>query len=146
MDTETNATNSTSSPEVPLMDNPGTLSPSKMNESEIQDGGLVGCSASKMSGQELEENKSCCSHSCTSEVYEGELSDVGSALASLFHTPSTLSRSSGISSPGTEETEGSSLLDGIDVLLQRITSERFAELRNMQLTDRPVTGGQARGM
>ena len=46
---------------------------------------------------------------------------------------------------GSPRSTGSPLLDGLDALLQRISSERFAELRNIQLTDRPVTGGQARG-
>jgi len=67
-------------------------------------------------------------------------------LTSLFRTPSsnTTSHSSHRSTPSIGG-HTSPLIDGIDLLLQRITSERFAELRNIQLSERPVTGGNARG-
>merc|ERR1719427_947751 len=109
----------------------------------------MAATTSKLGADDFEADASSCSECSTrrnSDDYES-FSDMDSALASLFQTP-TLSRSSQISSPraeGSPRTEGSPLLDGIDVLLQRITSERFAELRNIQLTDRPVTGGAARG-
>jgi len=96
------------------------------------------------------DTESCTSTRRNSFVSSTSDSDLELALNSLFRTPTTRSttHSSSINSPpsidGTENS-APTLLDGIDVLLQRITSERFAELRNIQLSERPVTGGNARG-
>ena len=75
-----------------------------LEESQFKDGGQeMGCSSSKMTTEELEGS---CSTSCSTTPHlscseSSEFSsDVDSALASLFQTPSTLSRSSHLSSPG----------------------------------------------
>lgn len=65
--------------------------------------------------------------------------NLGTPLRHLFHSTSA-SSASPVSSISSDE----SVLDGLNQLLQRITSERFLELRRIQLGDRPVTNSNAR--
>jgi len=107
----------------------------------------AGCS-SHVTEKHLSDSSSC--SSCSTRRNSLNESDFEITINSLFRTPSSTSTSdsSSLGTPSLHNPSSSShsnVLDGIDVLLQRITSERFTELRSIQLSDRPVTGGVARG-
>jgi len=72
-------------------------------------------------------------------------SGLATPLQLLFRSISSSSRSSTLDSPiAPTSIQNSNVLNGLDQLLQKITSERFLELRRIQLGERPVTGGNAR--
>jgi len=71
-------------------------------------------------------------------------SDLGTPLQFLFRSSSSsISAGSQIDSP-VGISPDADVLNGLDRLLNRITSERFLELRRIQLGERPVTNGNAR--
>jgi len=148
-DSEANTTCS-DSVEPTTMEPVQTSCKSDFTESEIQDGGEA--SSSKIQPEDnnttITDSSSCseCSTRRNSGYGSDSFDDMELTLSSLFRTPSHTStnHSSHINSPRTETTT-TPLLDGFDLLFQRITNERFAELRDIQLSERPVTGGAARG-
>ncbi|XP_057312548.1 E3 ubiquitin-protein ligase LRSAM1-like [Hydractinia symbiolongicarpus] len=60
----------------------------------------------------------------------------------LFRSASSTNEGTQITTPVRFST--SPVLEGLDLLLQRLESERFSELRSIQLDERPVTGRNSR--
>jgi len=93
----------------------------------------------------LEGNQSCSENSSVSSTRRNSLtseSDLEGPLQLLFASSSS-SRSLSRGTPS-QPSEASNILNGIDLLLHRLSSERFLELRRIQLGERPVTGSDAR--
>jgi len=67
-----------------------------------------------------------------------------SSLGTPLHVLFGSSRNSSQFDSPTSSVPDVDLLNGLDQLLNRVTSERFLELRRIQLGDRPVTSGNAR--
>lgn len=131
------------------MDGPCSSNDQHTNQSET-------CNSSEWATKSINENDdqtdneslsdldTQCSRPYSRKGSSGSHSDYETAFQLLYNVSRNSTPAESFTPRSSSSETSLNLINGIDVLLQRLSNERFLELRRIQLGDRPVSGTHAR--